>query len=98
MIIISSDHTVLSWVYNNYRLLLAFEPDDILLETENIIGFKRLAQKFDTIFDYNFQEGPTLNILKIKIIQTKYGIIIDQPDHTMKNIIQEYWGKIQYMR
>ena len=27
------------------------------------------------------------------MIQSKYGISIDQIDHIMKNIIQEYWGK-----
>ena len=26
------------------------------------------------------------------MIQSKYGISIDQTDHIMKNIIQEYWG------
>ena len=26
------------------------------------------------------------------MVQYKYGISIDQTDHIMKNIIQEYWG------
>ena len=28
----------------------------------------------------------------MNMIQSKYGISIDQIDHIMKNIIQEYWG------
>ena len=49
-------------------------------------------QEFDNLFDYTFQEGEKLKLLNINIIQSKYGISIDQTDHIMKNIIQEYWG------
>ena len=38
-----------------------------------------------------FQEGLTLNIINIIIIQGKYGISIEQTDQIMKNIIQKYW-------
>ena len=51
------------------------------------------SQEFDTLFDYTFQSGPKLNLLNINIPKSKYGISIYQPDHIMKNIIQEYWEK-----
>ena len=56
--------------------------------TYNIIFFERLAQEFDTTFDYTFQEGSKLKPLNINIIQSKYGTSIDQTYHIMKNIIQ----------
>ena len=49
-------------------------------------------KEYDTIFDYTFQEVPKLKLLNIIIIQIKYGISIDQKDHIMKNLIQEYRG------
>ena len=49
-------------------------------------------QWFDTLFPYTFQEGPKLNLLNIDTIQGKYVIIINQTDHIMKNIVQEYGG------
>ena len=49
-----------------------------------MIFFERLMQEFDTLFDYNFQEVPKLNILNISIIQSEYGIIIDQKKHIIK--------------
>ena len=49
-------------------------------------------QDFDNLFDYTFQEGGKLKLLNINIIQSKYGISIDQTDHIMKIYIKEYWG------
>ena len=63
------------------------------METEKIICLKKLTHKFDTLFDYTFQEGSKIKPLNINIIKSKYGIIIDQTDYIMKNIIQEYWEK-----
>ena len=88
----SSDHAVLSLVYKTYKSFLAVEIDDILMQIENIIWFERLTQGFDNIFYHTFQEGSKLKLLNINIIQSKYGIIIYQTYHTMKNIIQWYWG------
>ena len=58
---------------------------------ENRIRLKTRTKKFETLFDYTFQEGQKLNLLNINIIQSKYGISIDQTDLSIKNIIQEYW-------
>ena len=57
-----------------------------------MIFFVRLFQEFNTLFDYTSPEGPKIKPLNIDIFQNKYGISIDQIDHTMENIIQEYWG------
>ena len=60
------------------------------MATDNKICFEKLTQEFDTLFVYNFQEGSKLKLLNIKIIKSKYGISIEQTDHIMKNIVQEY--------
>ena len=62
------------------------------MATQNIIFFERLMQGFDTLFDYTFQEGPKLKFFNINIIQSEYGISIDQTDNIIDNIIQIYWG------
>ena len=54
------------------------------MATENIICFEILTQEFDTIFEYNFKGGPKQKLLNINIIQSKYGISIDQQYHIMK--------------
>ena len=92
MIRSSSDHDVFSWIYKTYKYFLAVEKYDIIMATENIICFEILTQEFDTLFDYTFQEGSKLKLLNINIIKNKYGISIDQTDHIIKKIIQEYWG------
>ena len=51
-----SDHAVFSWIYKNYKSLLAVETYDILMATENIICFEILKHEFDTLFEYTFQE------------------------------------------
>ena len=62
------------------------------MTTQNMIFFERLVKEFDTLFDYNFQEGPKLKLFNINIIQSKYGTSIYQTYHIIKNTIQEYWG------
>ena len=84
MIRISAAHDIFSWVYNDYKSFLAVETDDILMETDNRIWFESLAQTFDTLFNYTFQEVSKIKILYINIIQRKYGISMDQTDHIMK--------------
>ena len=54
----------------NCKPFLVVETDDILMETYNIICFERLMQEFDNLFDYNFQEGPKLDLLNITMIQS----------------------------
>ena len=62
------------------------------MTTQHKVFFERLAQYFDTLFDYSFQEVAKLKLLNITIIQSKYGIGIDQKDHIIQKIIQEYLG------
>ena len=73
------------------KSFLAVEIDDILMETQNMIYFEISLWEFDTLFEYIFQEVPKLKNLNINIIQIEYAISIDQTEHIIKNIIQEYW-------
>ena len=52
----SSDHSVFSWLYNNYKSFIADEIGGIHMATENKICFEILVQEFDTLFDYTSQE------------------------------------------
>ena len=83
----SSDHSVFSWVYNIYKSSLSVETDDTLLATHSRISFERLIYECDTLFDHTLLEGPKIKLLNINIIQSEYGISIDQIDHIIKNII-----------
>ena len=83
-----SEHASFSWIYNTYKYILAVETNDTLVATQNRIFFERLIKWFDTLFDYTFQGGKALNLLKINIIQSEHGISIYQTDHIIKNIIQ----------
>ena len=85
------EHAVFTLVYMNYKSFIAVETYDILLEIQSRICFEILMQEFDTILDCTFQKGPKLKLLIINIIQSEYGISIDQTDHIIKRIIQEYW-------
>ena len=49
----------------------------------------------NALFDYTFQEGKKLKLLNINIIKISHDISINYTDNIIKNIIQEYWGKIQ---
>ena len=51
------------------------------------IFFEILTQEFGTIFDYIFQEIPTLKLLNISIIQGKYVISIYQKYHIIKILL-----------
>ena len=55
-----------------------------------MIFFERLTQEFYTLFEYTFQEGSEIKLLNINIIQSKYGISINQTDH----IIKKYHSRI----
>ena len=95
MISSSSDHAVFTWIYKTYKSILAKEIYYILMTTHHKVFFGRLNQYFDTLFDYSFHEVAKLKLLNITIIQSKYDIGIDQTDHIIQKIIQEYWEKIQ---
>ena len=40
------------------KIFFSVKINDILMATQNGIWFEILMQEFDTLFDYNFQEGP----------------------------------------
>ena len=86
------DHCVFTWIYKIYKSIIAVETDDILMNPQNRFCFDVLTQKFDTLFDYTFQEDDKLKILSITVIKSKYDIIIDKKKYIIKRIIQEYWG------
>ena len=68
------------------------------MATYNRILFERLIQSFDTLFDYNLQEGLKLKILNINIIQSEHGIIIDQTDYIINKSPNNIVEQIQRMK
>ena len=58
------------------------------MSTHNSIFFERPMQEFHTLFDYTFQEVPTLNLLNMNISSGEHGTITDQTNHIINKITQ----------
>ena len=91
-----------SWIYTGddtlapkdscrYKGIICLATDDILLIAENKILFSRLKLEFDSCFKFTTQDGPIIRFLNFRIIQSHHGISIDQTEHTLQNILDDYW-------
>ena len=69
------------WEYNKKRSYLALNTDDILLSTIHDTTFEYLCHEFQKLFDITTQHGEILKYLNIRIIQSNYGISMDQTRH-----------------
>lgn len=98
----SSDHDIYTWNYIgdnticpvnscSYKEIFCVTKDDLLLLTNNRITLQHLCLCFDSIFKYTFQENSITRFLNFRIIQSSHGISIDQTEHTIKNVINDYW-------
>ena len=52
-----------------------------------------LLNRFGDFFSFTVKRGIELNFLNFKIIQSKDGISIDQTNHIIKSILDEYFDK-----
>ena len=53
----SSDRDVFSWIHKACKYFLPVEKYNILMETHNRICLGKLIKRFETLFDYTYQEG-----------------------------------------
>ena len=102
MIRSTCDHGVFTWTYeentasdntptNTYKAIIFLAMDDILIFTDDIKCYQTIRCAFNPLFDYSYQQGPVLKFLNMRIIQSNYGISIDQTNHIIQNILQDYW-------
>ena len=99
----SSDYGVFTWTYTGddtikptnsvqHHAILCLATDDILMWTDNTSCFHRLRLALDSVLEYTFQDGPVLKFLNIRIVQSNHGISLDQTQHIVSNILDDYWN------
>ena len=89
------------WVYlnNNVKAYLILATDDILYLSKSQEPLDALLQRFDDFFSYTIKRGTELQFLNFRIIQSEYGISLDQTNHIIKNILKQYFApdeKVKY--
>ena len=47
--------------------------------------------EFDSCFKFTTQDGPIIRFLNFRTIQSHHVISIDQTEHTLQNILDDYW-------
>ena len=63
----------------------------MLFGTIDESAFHQLLAEFDRYFDYTVRTGMELSFLNFRVIQSPYGISIDQSTHIRQNILQKYF-------
>lgn len=79
------------WTYNKFKSLIALATDDNLVATQHQSCVDKIRATIDDMFDYTYNTGTQLKFLNLNIIQSSFGISIDQTQHIQKNVIDEYW-------
>ena len=77
----------LSITSTKYALIVGYSAYDFLCDYSIIHLFKDLLAGINKYFSVNSKEGPQLYYLNIPIIQSPYGISIDQTAHILVNIL-----------
>ena len=68
------------------------------MTTQNSISFEILMQKFYSLFDHTSQEGPKVKLININIIQSEYGISIEEIYHIINTLFINIGEQIKNMR
>ena len=76
---------------NGIRSIIALATDDMLFDTTDESAFYQLLAEFGRYFDYTVRTGMELSFLNFRVIQSPYGISIDQSTHIRQNILQKYF-------
>jgi hypothetical protein len=86
----AAGQAVFSWRINTSELLFACATDDCRCLTDDRVQFITLRTHLENIFELTLQEGDTLHLLNLSIIQSPHGIIIHQTDHIVDTVIGHY--------
>ena len=82
---------VFMWNSDNHKAMVCVATDDILLWSTHEILYKRLVEKFNNYFKFTHRTGQELSFLNFRIIQSEYGISIDQTLHIKKSVLDPYF-------
>ena len=83
------------WVYvkNNVTAYINLSTDDIIDMSKSEWPIDKLQNRFGDLFSFKIKRGIELQFLNSRIIQSEYGISIDQTDHIIKSILDKYFDK-----
>jgi hypothetical protein len=87
----ASDHAVFVWKTDSIELFKALATDNFILLISSQALFLSLKTGLEKLFELTLQEGSILRFLNLRIIQSPYGISIDQTDHLVDSIIEPYF-------
>ena len=83
------------WVYlkNNQTAYLILATDDILYMSTHEVPLQELLDKFGDFFSFKIKRGIELQFLNFRIIQSEHGISIDQTNHILQSVLNDYFDK-----
>jgi hypothetical protein len=86
-----SDHGVFIWKQVESKMFIALATYDCIFVCGDRQQFLDLKSKMEALFVVTLQEGANLWFLNLRIIQIPVGIIIDQTDHIVENVLDPYF-------
>ena len=83
------------WVYlkNNQTSYLILATDGILFMSKHEEPLQELLDTFGEVFSFKIKRGIELQFLNFRIIQSEHGISIDQANHILQSILNDYFDK-----
>ena len=88
MIPATGNKDLFSYIDRDKAELVALATYNILLASSFSGFYDKMRDTFDTYFAYTTCEGPVLNFLNYRIIQSEYGTSIGQYNHIRQSILQ----------
>lgn len=79
------------WNYDGTTSITCLATDDMLFGTTDPRAFDCLLLEFKKYFEYTTCSGQELSFLNFQIIQSEYGISINQSSHICQNILQKFF-------
>ena len=69
------------WEFEDVKCILTLATDDMILATTHPRALDILLTEFSKYFEYTTRKGSELSFLNYRIIQSEWGISIDQTTH-----------------
>ena len=74
---------------HGYLILATY---NMILATNSKRASTRLEQTFDRYFTYTKRDDTEISFLNFRVIQSEYGINIDQINHILQKVIKTYFA------
>ena len=82
----SACKSVWLWMHKSAKAYLALATDDMLYMSTSDEPLKILLAKVNDLFLFEVKRGKYISFLNYRIVQTEYGISMDQTNHETKCI------------